>query len=251
MIDFGPSAAILLVALAICRIGGCFLVLPGLSSDRVPAQVRILIVVVISLSVAQQVWPELQEAGIVTTADLLRAMLGETLIGLFIGLVVRFYLMALSFIANAIGMMVGYGNLMGAGIEATEPQAALGTLVSMTALVMLFAMDFHHAVILGLIGSYRVLPVGGPITGEVMLLNLTATLSESFLLVLRLGSPFIAYALIANVTIGVLNKLTPQIPVYFVSLPYLIFGGLVFLYFGLPLLLPAFIDGLSQAGIFR
>ena len=46
------------------------------------------------------------------------------------------------------------------------------------------------------------------------------------MVVIRLGSPFIAYAILVNLAIGFVNKLTPQIPVYFISLPFVIAGGL-------------------------
>ena len=55
---------------------------------------------------------------------------------------------------------------------------------------------------------------------------MTDTISESFMVMIRLGSPFIAYAILVNLAIGFINKLTPQIPVYFISLPFVIAGGL-------------------------
>ena len=76
-------------------------------------------------------------------------------------------------------------------------------------------------------------------------------LRESFLLVLRLGSLFIAYSLVVNLMIGILNKLTPQIPIYFISLPFLIFGGLLLLYFAVPSFLSLFVDGFFEFKVFR
>ena len=46
------------------------------------------------------------------------------------------------------------------------------------------------------------------------------TLSPSaFILALQISSPFIVYALIINLMVGIANKLIPQIPVYFISRP--------------------------------
>ena len=44
------SDTVLLVLLAFCRVGACFLVLPGISSSRVPVQVRLLLVVAITIA---------------------------------------------------------------------------------------------------------------------------------------------------------------------------------------------------------
>ena len=245
------SEATLLAMLAFCRVGGCFLVLPGLASSRVPVQIRILMVLAVSIAMLGQLWPHLQSVSPTEPALFARLAVFETAVGLFIGLCVRFYLMALGFMATGIGTVIGFGNLMGPGFEDTEPQAALGTMLTMTAVLLLFIFDFHHAVILALIDSYGVIPVNSQMPTEAFVMNLTGTLSESFLLVLRLGSPFIAYALVMNLMIGVLNKLTPQIPIYFISLPFLIFGGLVLLYFAIPTFLTLFVEGFFDMRLLR
>ena len=55
-------------------------------------------------------------------------------------------------------------------------------------------------------------------------------LSQAFTLALRIASPFVIYSIIVNLAIGLANKLTPSIPVYFISLPFVLFGGLLLLY---------------------
>ena len=76
--------------------------------------------------------------------------------------------------------------------------------------------------------------------------RMTDALSASFLVALRITSPFIIYAVVVNFSIGLINKLTPQIPVYFISLPFVLFGGLLLLYFVAPELLHLFIDGFAD-----
>ena len=48
---------------------------------------------------------------------------------------------------------------------------------------------------------------------------------------LRIASPFIVFAVVVNLAIGLVNRLTPQIPVYFISGPFVIAGGLILFYF--------------------
>jgi flagellar biosynthetic protein FliR len=59
---------------------------------------------------------------------------------------------------------------------------------------------------------------------------------------LRLASPFLLYGLLFQVSIGFINKLAPQIPVYFVSTPYLLMGGLFMFYLAIARLLTQFAD---------
>ena len=73
------------------------------------------------------------------------------------------------------------------------------------------------------------LPAVG-ITGESSVAQLVDHLSQAFTLALRIASPFVIYAVIVNLAVGLANKLTPTIPVYFISLPFVLFGGLLLLY---------------------
>ncbi len=228
------------VFLAFCRIGACFMVLPGFSSANVPMRVRVFLVAGLSIALAPAIWTDILPPANPDPATMVQLIVTEILKGGIIGLIARFYMLALGFIGSAIAMSVGFGNMLGSSITESEPQAAFGTLITMSALIVLFTLDFHHDVIIALVKSYQVLPADGGFLTENTLSHLVDTLTDSFLIVLRLGSPFIIYSLAMNLISGLLNKLTPQIPIYFIFLPLIIFGGLILAYFGFPVLLSLF-----------
>lgn len=250
MTGFVNDSLIVLV-LAFCRIGGCLLIMPGISSARVPTQSRVLLAVALAITFTPLLWADLTGVKAADPASLLRLIFLETLIGLFAGSAIRIYMLALGFGAAAIATSIGFQGLQGPGIDEAEPQAALVTLITMAALTLMFILDFHHDVIRGLADSYKVLPVGVMPDAERLLGNLVDVLTDSFLIVLRLASPFLVYALIVNLMLGIINKLTPQIPVYFVSLPFVLTGGLLLLYFAIPALLSQFVEGRADLRIFR
>jgi len=227
-----PPDLVIAAFIAFCRIGGCFLVMPGLSSVRVPVQVRLFVAVAATLALLMQMWDSILPFVQARPDALLLLIISETLTGVLIGLVARIYIQALQFIAAAIAMMVGYGGALGTAIEEAEPQAPLAALLSLSALLILFILNFHHEIIKALVTSYRVAPLNVFFSPQSALIDATDTISESFFVMLRLGSPFLAYSLLVNLAIGFVNKLTPQIPVYFISLPFVIFGGLILLYWG-------------------
>jgi flagellar biosynthetic protein FliR len=245
------SQLVLAAFLAFCRIGGCFMVMPGLSSARVPMQVRLFVSLAVAFAILANEWDKIAPHA-AANADVVAAyMVSELLIGILIGLMARFYLLALQFIGTSISMMVGYGGGVGPAIEEQEPQAVLTTIISFSALLLLFILDFHLEIIKALLTSYRVLPPGTLFNPQSALADLADTLSDSFLAMLRLGSPFIAYALLVNLAIGFVNKLTPQIPVYFISLPFVIAGGLILVYFGIGPFLRLYVDGFVPMTIGR
>jgi flagellar biosynthesis protein FliR len=237
--------------LAFCRIGGCFLVMPGLASIRVAPQIRRFVAVAATGALLVHMWDAILPYASRRPDALLLLILSELLIGGLIGAMARFYMMALQFIGAAVAMMVGYGGVIGPAIEEPEPQAALAAIISFSALLLLFVLDFHHEIVRALVLSYQVAPPDLMFSPQGALTDLSDTVSEAFLVVLRLGSPFVAYAIIVNLAVGFVNKLTPQIPVYFISMPFVITGGLVLLYLGVDVLLTLFADGFVPVTIGR
>lgn len=243
--------AIIAAFLAFCRIGGCFLVMPGLSSARVPVQVRLFVAIGASFALLAHLWDIILPAADRNPGVLVPMIISELLTGGLLGLLARLYMMALQFMGTAIAMLIGFGGAAGPGLEGGEPSGPLGDLISFSALLLLFVFDFHHEILRALIQSYQFAPIDVFFNPRSALVDVTDTVSEAFMVVLRLGSPFLAYALLVNLTIGFVNKLVPQIPVYFISLPMVVAGGLILFYFGVGTMLSLFADGFLSAAFGR
>jgi len=237
--------------LAFCRVGACFMLMPGLSSARVPLQVRLFVAIAATAALMIHLWDRIAPFATREPAALVALIVSESLIGALIGLMARLYVLAMQFMASAITTLVGFGGINGPGVIDPEPEGSLAQIVSIGALMLLFTFDFHHEIIKALVTSYELAPVNAAFSPQSALADVTDTVAESFLVVLRLGSPFIAYAILVNLGIGLVNKLVPQIPVYFISLPFVIAGGLLLLYFAIPTLLSLFADGFVDMTIGR
>lgn len=246
-----PDVAVLAAFVAFCRVGGCFLLMPGLSSVRVPVMIRLFVAVAATFALLIHLWDQIVPAIDRRPVVLFPMIASELLVGALIGLMTRVYMLGLQFIGAAIAMMIGYGGIGSPGIEEPEPQAALASLISFSALLLLFVFDFHHDIVKALVASYDIAPVSGLFNMQTALVDLTDGISEAFFIMIRLGSPFVAYAILVNLAIGFVNKLAPQIPVYFISLPFVIAGGLLILYLAMPVMLSLFADGFAEATLGR
>ena len=237
--------------LAFARIAGCFLVLPGFSSVRVPQSVRIVFVLALTGAIGTFIPSPSIQLATIAPVELSKLLFTETTIGAMLGLSVRIYLLAISFTATALSTMIGFNALAAPSALDGELEPALATIISFAALLVMFAMDFHHNVIAALINSYQLAPTGAPVSFSALASDLTRVLSDSFLIVFRLGSPFIAYALIANLFIALLNKLTPALQLYFIASPGILLGGLLLAYFVFPLFLSFTGEGIQMLGPIR
>ncbi|GEO85233.1 MULTISPECIES: flagellar biosynthetic protein FliR [Alphaproteobacteria] len=237
-----PEGTVLAMFVAFCRIGACFMVLPGFSSARIPVMFRLLMSAAVSLAILPMLWDTIYPRVSGGDYAYIHLVLGETLVGTMYGLIARLYVLGLQFAGSAISMSIGFNSPGAPDVIEDTPENQLTNMISFGGLLLLFMMDFHHVILRALIDSYGLMPLGTFPDVQKMLITLTDTLSATFLLMLRLASPFIIFGLMFNFSIGLINKLAPQIPIYFISTPYLLMGGLFLLYFSIAALVRQFAE---------
>ena len=247
LLNLALSDMVIAAFLVFARVGSCLLIMPGISSPRIPMQIRLFLALTCSLMVVPLVFKQMAPVANAAPLVLMRIILIEAVVGALIGILARMYFWALQFMANTIAMATGYSGAPGAGIESEEPQAAIATIVTLSALLMFFVMDLHLEVLRALLSSYSAIPVDGVFQPATAMVNLTDTLSKAFFSTIRIAAPFIVFAIVVNIAVGLINKLTPTIPVYFISMPFVLAGGLMLLYFSMPDLLRFFT---SEAGTY-
>ena len=237
-----PQGTVLALFAIFCRVGSCFMVLPGFSSARIPSNVRLMIALAISLSLSPILWNTVYPK--VSSADTtyISLVFVEGLIGVVFGMIARFFVLGMEFTGTVLTMMVGFSAPPAADVLEDGSQNQLTNMISFAGLFLLFIMDFHHILILALADSYRTIPIGGDFEARRALVTLTDTLSQTFMVMLRLSSPFIVYGFLFNMAIGFVNKMSPQMPIYFISTPFLIMGGLFLVYFGIASMLRLFAE---------
>jgi len=225
------SDTVLTTFLLFCRIGGCLMLMPGFSSSRIPVQARLFVAIAVTLSLTPILFPNVSEQiGPLSEERIFLLLITEILIGALIGLMGRMFFLALSFIGVAIAYFSGFSNLPGIPLDSAEPNPTLAALLTMTATVLFFIAGLHWEVLRGLLDSYKALPVSGGYDPRFGLAELTDTMSKAFNLATQISAPFIIFSVGINFLFGIMNKFTPQIAVYFVSLPFVVFGGLLVLY---------------------
>lgn len=234
------------VAVIFARVGGVFLIAPGLSSMRIPVQAKLFLALGIALALTPTLLPEASAAiAARTPATILSVLFMESAIGLMLGLLARLLLMALQTMAVATANAIGLGGIPGFAMDG-EPEQAAATLFMVTAVTIIFLTDLHHELLRGLVGSYTVLAPGDLLSPQDALVAVTDRISDAFFVALRLVAPFMIYSVIVNFAVGLTNKLSPQLPVFFVALPFITAGGLYMLAIAIREVMIAFADAFDQ-----
>lgn len=227
----GLADSVLATFVVFCRIGACMMLVPGFSSINIPPQIRLFAALVTTVALAPALaatlGPMVGNAGSFALASLICS---ELLIGSIIGMGGRMLFLALQAMAVLMTNLIGLSAIPGLQVGDTDPAPALVPLITATVTTLFFVTDQHWLVLQGLMNSYGVWHPGDRLGSEMPLAQLVNQLSEAFVLTLRITSPFIVYSVIINLALGLVNKLTPTIPVYFVSVPFVLFGGILLFY---------------------
>lgn len=231
--------------LILCRIGTMMMIAPGFSSVRVPARFRLYIALALTLFVSPAVLGD-REVRPGSGGTLTRMIFAECAVGAVIGIVCRFYISALEFMCNAIANYIGL-SAIATGIDHDEPVSPITTLITLVATLLVLLLDLHHLMIRTVFDTYATVPIGATVDPQFGIRTISAALGSAFAISLQISGPFILYGILLNLMFGVLGKIIPQVPSYFVSIPFLLIGGLVLLYYMIPDIMRIFIGAFSAA----
>jgi flagellar biosynthesis protein FliR len=119
----------------------------------------------------------------------------------------------------------------------------LGVFMSQMALVIFLSLGLHREVIKSALTSFHWFPVfsNDAKLGD-NLLKISLDLGGKLLYTsLRLSLPMLAITLLIDLGFGLLNRIAPQINVYFLSLPAKMIGVLIMLLIAFPLIVSEFL----------
>jgi flagellar biosynthesis protein FliR len=227
--------------LVFARIGTMLMLLPGLGEQNISARMRLTAALVLTAVML----PLHRNAYHIDTGALGPAivmLIEEILIGAVLGMTARLTISALEVAGATIAQQLGLGFVTAVDPTQGEQGAILGNFLTMLGITLIFATDMHHLVIAALNDSYALFQPGEvPAVGDVASL-ITHTVSGAFRIGIQLAAPFLVFALLFNIGLGVLSRLMPQMQVFFVALPLSILLGLMFLVLILGSMMGVFLD---------
>ncbi|MGA3003415.1 MAG: flagellar biosynthetic protein FliR [Acetobacteraceae bacterium] len=226
--------------LVFSRISAAFLLLPGFGEVAVPARMRVLAGLAIAVAVAGAV-PGLP-VSVPDAWGTLFAVAGEAFSGALLGTLARTIVSGILIAGQVIGQNIGIGNVFAQGV-AIDQAASLGAMLYAGMIAIMFASGGHHVILRALVESYSVLPPAGFPNVAAS----TRAVVEAGLRCFRAGAqlafPFLLLAFVFNVTLAVVNKALPAMPVFMIAAPALVVTGLYLLVAAVPGILEVGLSG--------
>jgi len=153
-------------------------------------------------------------------AALALLIVGEILIGSYLGTIARVLMGALQTAGTLIAFSSSMANaLINDPISEQQSSTISGFLATM-GMVLIFVADFHHLMFRAIIDSYTLFFPGEGFPAGEFADYLARQVADSFALGLQMASPFIIVGLTYYVGLGILGRLMPTLQVFFFGLPF-------------------------------
>lgn len=206
------------------RLSALVMVVPVFGEKSIPKRIRVGFALVLSLVI----YPAL--SGTLPTIPASPVALGalfikELTVGLILGLSIRIMASALHTAGSIIAFQTGL-----AAAQAFDPAQGTQSVIvaaffNLVATMMILATDLHHLMIRGMVFSYEKFPIGENLVLADFATVTTSLVAGSFLLGFQIASPFIVYAMIYNLGLGLVARMVQGFQVFFVGMPINIFMG--------------------------
>jgi flagellar biosynthesis protein FliR len=213
------------LVLALVRVSGMAAFAPFFSSNALPARTKAVFVVAVSYLLAPLV-AALPNAKVEISYE---ALIGEVGAGILYGLTLSLLNEMMLFAGQVLGVQMSFSlvNLM----DPTSPiqTGLLSDLFQLMGTLVLITAGLDRILLASVIRSFRAVPLGGFALSQAGVLGVIKAAGGVFLAAVELAAPVIAATLVVEVTVALLGKLSPQLPVMSLTVPMKTLTGFVVL----------------------
>ncbi len=225
------------MTLALVRVSGMLAFAPFFSSTALPIRAK----AVFAGAVAFLLAPLVAAMPFAQVTITFSALMGELAVGLVYGLALTLLNEMLIFAGQIAGLQFSFSlvNLLDPSSSIQTP--LLGDLFQLMGGLVIIAAGLDRILLASLARSFRAVPLGAYALAPPAALAIVRAAAGIFLAALELAAPVLATTLLVEVAVALLGKLSPQLPVMFLSVPLKTMTGLVVLT-GALALWPRFIE---------
>ena len=221
-------------ALVLTRVAGIFAALPVFGGQRIPLQIRVVTVLMITLVSfpALSVTPPAMPADVFALGMLLFC---EMAVGLTLAFIAQVVFSAVEFCGQIVGMQMGFTISQILDPTRGNQTQIMSVLLTLFATLIFLSLNIHHLFIRAIVDSFTIIPIGGWHLNNEVITFLVRRTTDLFVLGIRLAAPVMVSLLLASVALGIMARAFPQMNIFMISLPLNI--GIGFIVLGITLMI--------------
>ena len=226
------------------RISAMFVALPLFSLRAVPARVRLILSLAITLVIIP-VLPSYPMVEMFSYQGFLVAV-AQVMIGLTSGFILQLVFSALLFAGQGVALSMGLGFAAMVDPQNGQQVPVIAQFYVMTSTLIFLSLDGHLLLIQMLLDSFTSLPIGIDGITKTDIWTILTWSSRMFAGGLLLTMPIIVSLLLVNISLGVATRAAPQLNIFSVGFPVTLMLGMLLVWLTLPDVLDQFTSSLTE-----
>lgn len=210
------TGSLIALLLASVRAAAWLVVCPPFNSRIVPAPVKALLALAISLPLVPRLDDQVPALEV---GSLLVAAVEQVVVGVALGFITAVFFAAIQAAGDLIDTFGGFSMSFALDPMSTSQSSVFGRFYNLIAVTLLFATDGHQMVLRGFLESYRTLPLDGALSLSRLGTVLSHGLPEMFVAALQIAGPLIAVLFLTDVAFGLLNRVAPALNAFALGFP--------------------------------
>jgi flagellar biosynthetic protein FliR len=198
------------------RFAGLFIAVPIFNHKNIPMNIKAAIAFFFTV-VFYSSMPPLTIA--LNVPSIVIAILGELMLGLSVGIVLQLAFNVITFAGGQISFMMGFSMASAIDPQSGISMPIISQFLSLMALMVLFALNLHHWVLLFVDRTLKTIPLGGFSMSKDLFHYIMHATSNMFLVGFMIAFPIIALSWLADVIFGMLMKTMPQFNLLVIGFP--------------------------------
>ena len=216
------------------RVLAVFTAAPVFSSRVFPVRARIALAFLIAYAV-QASLPQQAVVGI-NDPEALGVVVQQVGVGLAIGFTVRLVFGAFELAGQVIGFQMGLGFAAFFDPSTSAQSSAMGRFYANMAALLFVVLNGHLMVIMAVAQSFTAFPVDQNFLQALGTMKLYELGADLFASAFWIALPVIAMLMFANLALGIVSRVAPQMNIYAIGFPVTLVVGLVGVALTLPML---------------
>lgn len=166
----------------------------------------------------------------------------EVFIGMSIGFVVRIIFSSITVAGDVMSLQTGFTFARFVDPFTMAQVSVLEQVKYLLAVMIFFAVDAHYIVFKALSTSFRELPIGSVSLKEPLFYYIVSATARVFSVGFKIGSPVIITLFLAELALGMLSRMIPQVNIFIEGVPVKILIGISMLTLSLGFTVPGIAD---------
>ncbi|MCL2122683.1 MAG: flagellar biosynthetic protein FliR [Desulfovibrionaceae bacterium] len=225
--NFNPELLLSLL-LTLMRISIVLFLMPVFNTNALPMQVKASVSLVLTLAL----WPHIAFADTSMPSHPLSLglmLLGELVLGFIMGMAVQFLFVAIQSGGELLGFQMGFTMVNVADPLSGIQNGAAAYFLWMVSILTFLAFDGHLLMLKALADSFRLVPAGGLLLGDILVRQVFDLSTQLFVIAIKVAAPVMVALFLTEIALGLMNRAAPQMHVMLIGFPLKIAAGFFFL----------------------